>query len=84
MTLHVLEAVSSAEQSMQPRRTHALAPRSFRTYGEVSSAWVLSIIFIVVLIQPGYVPKDAYNIVGLSKTVGICTSGGIITADPSK
>jgi len=38
MTLHVLEAVSSAEQSLQPRRTNVLAPRSFRTYGEVSPA----------------------------------------------
>jgi len=33
--------------------------------------------------EAGYVPKDAYNIVALSKTVGICTSAGIITADPS-
>ena len=35
MTLHTLEAVNSLEHSIQPQRTHATAPRSFRPYGEV-------------------------------------------------
>lgn len=49
MNLHVLEAVSSAEQAIQPQRTHALAARSFRPYGEVSfpSARVADPIFIL-------------------------------------
>lgn len=29
-------------------------------------------------------PKDAFDAVSLVKTIGICTSGGIIIADPSK
>jgi len=33
--------------------------------------------------EPGYVPKDAHDVVALAKTIGIVTSGGIVTADPS-
>jgi len=34
--------------------------------------------------KTGYVPKDAYDIVALVKTIGICTNEGIVTADPIK
>ncbi|KAF8968138.1 hypothetical protein BDZ97DRAFT_1916355 [Flammula alnicola] len=33
--------------------------------------------------EPGYLPKDAYNIVSLTKTIGVCTSTGIIILDPT-
>ncbi|KIK10379.1 hypothetical protein K443DRAFT_670999 [Laccaria amethystina LaAM-08-1] len=33
--------------------------------------------------DPGYVPKDAYDVVGLVKTIGICTNDGIVTVDPT-
>uniref|UniRef100_A0A8H7Y279 Rho1 guanine nucleotide exchange factor 1 n=1 Tax=Psilocybe cubensis TaxID=181762 RepID=A0A8H7Y279_PSICU len=33
--------------------------------------------------EPGYIPKDAYDIVALSKTVGVCTNDGIVTLDPT-
>lgn len=85
MTLHTLEAVNSLEHTIQPQRTHTTAPRSFRVYGEVRthSPWGF-FSDSPNSEKAGYVPKDAYNIVALSKTVGICTSGGIITADASK
>lgn len=34
--------------------------------------------------QAGYVPKDAYDLTPLVKTVGICTSDGIVILDPTK
>ncbi|KAF9471223.1 hypothetical protein BDN70DRAFT_820276 [Pholiota conissans] len=33
--------------------------------------------------ETGYIPRDASDIVGLSKTVGVCTTTGIITLDPT-
>ncbi|KAF8149926.1 hypothetical protein B0H34DRAFT_731762 [Crassisporium funariophilum] len=33
--------------------------------------------------DPGYVPKDAYDVIALAKTIGICTNDGIVTADPT-
>ncbi|KAF9557432.1 hypothetical protein CPC08DRAFT_640312 [Agrocybe pediades] len=33
--------------------------------------------------EPGYVPKDAYDVVSLVKTIGICTADGIVMADPT-
>lgn len=63
---------------------------SFRSYGEVSrmisSLHVFRITrkLIYLILQPGYIPKDAYDIVALSKTVGVCTNDGIVTLDPTK
>ncbi|KAF9025814.1 hypothetical protein BDZ89DRAFT_1068060 [Hymenopellis radicata] len=33
--------------------------------------------------DPGYVPKDAYDVTTLVKTIGICTSDGIVIVDPT-
>ncbi|KAF8910664.1 hypothetical protein CPB84DRAFT_1842646 [Gymnopilus junonius] len=33
--------------------------------------------------EAGYMPKDAYDVVSLAKTIGVCTSAGIITLDPT-
>ncbi|KAF9003954.1 hypothetical protein BDQ17DRAFT_1399669 [Cyathus striatus] len=37
----------------------------------------------VVFGEPGFIPKDAYDISPLVKTVGICTHDGIVIADPT-
>lgn len=36
------------------------------------------------MVQPGYVPKDAYDMTTLVKTIGICTHDGIVILDPMK
>ncbi|TFK40376.1 hypothetical protein BDQ12DRAFT_680852 [Crucibulum laeve] len=33
--------------------------------------------------EPGFIPKDAYDVTVLNKTVGICTHDGIVIADPT-
>ncbi|KAF9468071.1 hypothetical protein BDZ94DRAFT_1209777 [Collybia nuda] len=33
--------------------------------------------------EPGYIPKDAYDITPLSKTVGVCTRDGVVIIDPT-
>ncbi|CAA7267017.1 unnamed protein product [Cyclocybe aegerita] len=67
MTLQVLEAVDTTEQAVSPARSKASSV--IRNFRGYG--------------DPGYVPKDAYDIVALAKTIGICTSGGIVTADPT-
>lgn len=40
---------------------------------------------ILRMLQPGYVPKDAYDMTALVKTIGICTnSDGIVIPDPTR
>ncbi|KAH6913124.1 hypothetical protein BKA70DRAFT_1261943 [Coprinopsis sp. MPI-PUGE-AT-0042] len=33
--------------------------------------------------QPGTIPKDAYDVSSLTRTIGICTRDGVVTADPT-
>ncbi|KAF8896352.1 hypothetical protein BD779DRAFT_1668158 [Infundibulicybe gibba] len=33
--------------------------------------------------DPGYIPKDAYDVTPLIKTIGICTNDGIVIVDPT-
>ncbi|KIY71515.1 Dbl domain-containing protein [Cylindrobasidium torrendii FP15055 ss-10] len=33
--------------------------------------------------EAGYVPKDAYDVTALIKTIGVCTADGIVIADPT-
>lgn len=65
--------------------------RSFRPYGEVSD--ILGYLCYHTMhngvslnrrFKTGYIPKDAHDIVALAKMIGICTSEGIVTLDPTK
>ncbi len=59
---------------------------------QLEDPFVLLVMFVFYLhsykllttFQAGYVPKDAYEITPLVKTVGICTDDGIVILDPTK
>ncbi|PPQ99136.1 hypothetical protein CVT24_009326 [Panaeolus cyanescens] len=74
MTVQVLECMDRSEAGLAPKRP------SFTSSSSTSSAKSMSFRQFG---DPGYVPKDAHDIVALMKTVGICTSSHIVVADPT-
>ncbi|TRM64679.1 hypothetical protein BD626DRAFT_547079 [Schizophyllum amplum] len=67
LSLHVLEVIDSPEAILSPRRGGPSKHPS--SFRRFG--------------EPGYVPKDAHNITTLTKTVGICTTDGIVIVNPT-
>ncbi|KAI5892712.1 uncharacterized protein SCHCODRAFT_02501635 [Schizophyllum commune H4-8] len=67
LTLHVLEVIDSPEAVLSPRRTGGSKHPS--SFRRFG--------------EPGYVPKDAHDVTALTKTVGICTTDGIVIVNPT-
>jgi hypothetical protein len=86
LSLHVLEVLDISEAALTPARSgKSSKSRGFRPFGDVSVAMVYFVVPDAQLyLQHGYVPKDAYDISPLVKTVGICTHDGIVILDPTK
>ncbi|KAL0580975.1 hypothetical protein V5O48_001067 [Marasmius crinis-equi] len=68
LNLHVLEAVDASDADLTPKKRKA--PSGPRSFRPYG--------------EPGYVPKDAYDITPLVKTIGICSRDGIVVVDPTK
>ncbi|KAJ7593119.1 hypothetical protein C8J56DRAFT_930435 [Mycena floridula] len=66
-TLHVLEAIDVSEAELVPKRE----AKKMAVHGFRPFG------------DPGYVPKDAYDLTALVKTVGVCTHDGIVILDPT-
>ncbi|KAL1739958.1 hypothetical protein HDZ31DRAFT_48462 [Schizophyllum fasciatum] len=67
LSLHVLEVVDSPEAVLSPRRNGPSKHPS--SFRRFG--------------EPGYVPKDAHDVTALTKTVGICTTDGIVIVNPT-
>ena len=86
MTVYALEVILPNEMHPQGRRRHE-GSLSFRSFGDVCSTLTAAIGFSLMpryCSQPFTVPKDAYDVTILTKTIGICTEKGIVVADPTK
>ncbi|KAF9267744.1 hypothetical protein L218DRAFT_970604 [Marasmius fiardii PR-910] len=69
LNLHVLEAVDVSEAKVAPKKRHDTRDPGPKSFRPFG--------------QPGYVPKDAYGITPLTKTIGICSRDGIVVVDPT-
>jgi len=79
-----MEACSPSDLRRTPSRTFQGLISSFRPFGEVSGCNSLPPRVLTTGNQTLYVPKDAYSITPLAKTIAISTEKGIVIADPSK
>ncbi|KAH0585155.1 hypothetical protein H2248_008413 [Termitomyces sp. 'cryptogamus'] len=70
LDLHVVEVMHTGHPSvMSPQRTNSHSSRKNPSFKPFG--------------ELGYVPRDAYDISPLTKTVGICAEKGIIIVDPT-
>ncbi|KAJ8072495.1 hypothetical protein PM082_016054 [Marasmius tenuissimus] len=67
LNLHVLEAVDASEADLTPKKKKP--NMGPKSFRPFN--------------EPGYVPKDAYDITPLVKTIGICSRDGIVVVDPT-
>ncbi|KAG7089591.1 hypothetical protein E1B28_011258 [Marasmius oreades] len=67
LNLHVLEAVDISEVEPSRKKRHEISGP--KSFRPFG--------------QPGYVPKDAYDITPLTRTIGICSRDGIVVVDPT-
>lgn len=67
LSLHVLEILDISEATMSPRRTDK-ASKAAPGFRKFGDS--------------GYIPKDAYDLTPLVKTIGVCTHDGIVILDP--
>ncbi|EIW84261.1 hypothetical protein CONPUDRAFT_163433 [Coniophora puteana RWD-64-598 SS2] len=72
VTVHALEAISSSDLSLRPVRS---SNSVFGSRNMTSSFRPYG--------EPLYVPKDAYSVTTLTKTIAIATEKGIVIADPT-
>jgi hypothetical protein len=79
-SLRVLEAVDVSGAV----GTRKKKPAMFQPFGEVSIIFITLFAILQSERQPGYVPKDAFDISPLSRAVGIVTRDGIVISDPTK
>jgi len=79
-----MEACSPSDLRRAPSRTFQGLISSFRPLGEMSRCNSLPLRVLTAGNQTLYVPKDAYSITPLAKTIAISTEKGIVIADPSK
>ena len=83
VTVHILEAVHISEH-MNSRRNIG-GTLSFRSFGGVSGAIMINMKSSADWAhQPFYIPKDAYDVTPLVKTIAVCTEKGIMILDPTK
>ncbi|KIK63091.1 hypothetical protein GYMLUDRAFT_163599 [Collybiopsis luxurians FD-317 M1] len=69
LSLHVLEVVDVSEAMLTPKRELRGHKQSTSSFRPFG--------------DPGYVPKDAFDVTALVKTIGICARGGILIVDPT-
>ncbi|KAF8806960.1 hypothetical protein BYT27DRAFT_7101268 [Phlegmacium glaucopus] len=69
LTLHVVEALDSSELALSPTSPTRSMATTARSFRPLG--------------EPGFIPKDAYDIATLVKSIGICTSTGVLIADPT-
>lgn len=79
-SLRVLEAVDVSGAIGDRKKKPAI----FQPFGEVSITFIALFAISQSKCQPGYVPKDAFDISPLSRSVGIVTRDGIVISDPTK
>ena len=83
VTVYALEVVLPHEARTQARRREKSL--SFRSFGDVRNSPAASgFSRLRSYPQPFTVPKDAYDITLLTRTIGICTEKGVVVADPTK
>ncbi|PFH52993.1 hypothetical protein AMATHDRAFT_45896 [Amanita thiersii Skay4041] len=73
-TLNVLEAMSAADLALTT--TQRTQKPGIVHVAKKLALWLNPC-------KPGYVPKDAFDISPLTRTIGICTRDGIVIADPT-
>jgi hypothetical protein len=86
VTIYALEVILPNEMQPQGRRRYE-GSLSFRSFGDVCSTLTAAIdssLMSRYCPQPFTVPKDAYDVTILTKTIGICTEKGIVVGDPTK
>ncbi|KAF5377347.1 hypothetical protein D9757_007993 [Collybiopsis confluens] len=69
LSLHVLEVVDVSEAALAPKRDQNQRGKFESSFRPFG--------------DPGYVPKDAFDVTALIKTVGICARNGILIVDPT-
>ena len=81
-SLRVLEAIDVS--GAVGKRKQKQKPAMFQPFGEVGSVVLAFFVTSKKQRQSGYVPKDAFDISPLTRSVGIVTRDGIVISDPTK